>query len=219
MKKVLTVLAIMIIALGCVFAETPAKGDADGTAQINVKVVIGNEFPRFQLATKTGAEVQTRAVGATGEVPVALMTDTERRNLSTEGGKATVVFAINQTADAHCLDKYKLSVAASDLVLVKSLDGTTVATERTIEAGIADTEVGSETNYRFTVASTTHAATSVTHIDNEGTDANKIYVQYDGVVVKETVEVGTVTVKWNANLDAIAGDYKAKVVLTVEHSN
>ena len=51
MKKLITVLTIMVILVGAVFATT---GDtSNGTAVIDIKVTISNEFPTFRLKATT----------------------------------------------------------------------------------------------------------------------------------------------------------------------
>ncbi|MCQ2411554.1 MAG: hypothetical protein MJ057_01225 [Sphaerochaetaceae bacterium] len=216
MKKVITILAIMMILVSAVFAEVAA--DAHGAANININVNIGDEFPRFQLATKTGttAIVSDNVAANAGTPAEATLTDANKALLTQSGKQIEVVFSINQIKNARCFDAYTLTVTATDLVLVKS-------TDESVKRDLATALTAATDKQKFTVVSgtATHTSSAVADIDYTGTDEDAILIDYQGVLVaaedvdSKRVEIGTASVKWNSNIDAMSGDYKATVTLTV----
>jgi len=214
MKKFLIALLMMAVVLTGVFAtdgyKAPdTKASSNGTAQINITTSIKEEWPKFQLATKTGATVVTNNVDSTvGNNTEAVLTATDLADVA--DATRSVGFAINQVSDSRTKDNYVLTVTATDLVLVAKANGDAVSFDAEHTA-----------DQKFTVVSGTPAVTAasgntVTNITPSAA-ANALTTHYNGKKVKtnSAIELGTFTVEWNTNTDAEAGDYEAHIILTV----
>ena len=215
MKKILIALLMMAVVLAGVFAadgyKAPAtKASSTGTAQINITTSIKEEWPKFQLATKTGVDanvtndVNSTAGDHTDAVIIGDLTDetTDTRSVG---------FAINQISDSRTKDNYTLTVAATDLLLVKKADDTVVA---------FDAEHTADQKFSLATGSAAPAVTAATGatVTNIAPTASGavLTTHYNGKKVKtDLTELGTFTVTWNANSDAEAGDYEAHITLTV----
>lgn len=212
MKKFLVAFLMMAVVLAGVFAVDGYKGtgaastDSTGTAQLNVTVSVAQEWPKFQLAVKSGdAEVKTNDVNSTD----ADFTATALSKDLTTDASATVVFAINQISDSRTKDNYTLTVTATDLLLVKKADDTAVA----FTAEHTDDQ-------KFAVVTTTPDVTGVTITNVTGAtpaSGNVLTTAYNGKKVKvdSSLELGTFSVTWNQNDEAEAGDYEAHIILAV----
>lgn len=217
MKRILIALLMMAVVLTGVFAVDGYKGANDtkassnGTAQINITTSIKQEWPKFQLATKSGVDAdatndvdKTDANHSDAVLTVTTLADTE--------GTASVGFAINQISDSRTKDNYTLTVTATDLLLVEKANGTGVS----FDAAHTDDQ-----KFPLATGSATPAVTAVTGatVTNIAPTAsgNVLTTAYNGKKVKtdSAIELGTFTVTWTSNLDAEAGDYEAHIVLTV----
>ena len=216
MKKFLIALLMMAVVLVGVFATDGYKAPSTqaastGTAQINITTSIKEEWPKFQLATKSGvdANVTDNVNSTAGDHTDAVLTVT---TLADTEGTASVGFAINQISDSRTKDKYTLTVTATDLLLVEHADGTALAFDA---AHTADQK------FLLASGSATPAVTAVTGVTVTNIDptasGNVLTTAYNGKKVKtnSAIELGTFTVTWTSNLDAEAGDYEAHIVLTV----
>ena len=64
MKKLITILTIMIVLVGAVFATPSAKAqEADGNAYIDILATILEDAPRFELTVKSGASADSGSDG------------------------------------------------------------------------------------------------------------------------------------------------------------
>ena len=218
MKKLIAILTIAIVLVGAIFADptnsTLAQG-ADGNAYIDIKTTIAELIPTFQLATNSGvtaesAQTDTAATDST-HAQYGILTSTESAKLLNENGKAAVSFVVNQVGVARTTAGYTFTVTAGDLELTNyATNGAT-----TLEANEKFTVVDSTPNLApidditktvgnvtFTIADFTHTA-----------DTNTMTVRYSGIVPAQ--KIADFTVEWNANLDAVSGDYVATVQLEV----
>jgi len=230
MKKLITILTIMIVLVGAVFAVDPYEGTktiSNGTAAIDITASVKELFPVYQLAVKTGAAAATsRNVGNgaeeilidEGDVPVAnkaAMT-TDLVNQLTAGNTAAVVFNVKQISQSRCEVDYEMVVTATKLVRVQWKDAAGDTQQRTFEEAL-DAATGEETftqtiaiAHDFTYADSTTIGT----LQTEPTD--KIVAKYTGKTITATDSViGTATVTWNGNQVAKPGEYEARVLLTV----
>jgi len=213
MKKFLIALLMMAVVITGVFAVDGYKAPtydataSEGTAQINITTTIKEEFPKFQLAVKTGAEVKTNDVDDTDDnYTESVLTATDLADVASS--TRSVTFAINQISDSRTKENYTLTVAATDLFLVTKADGTT-----TIDF---DTTQTSDQKFTVVAAAPTVSANTVTNIAPTASGA-VLTTHYNGKKVKtnSAIELGTFTVAWNTNTDAEAGDYEAHITLTV----
>ena len=213
MKKFLVALLMMAVVLTGVFAvdgyKAPdTKAASTGTAQINITTSIKEEWPKFQLAVKSGdAAVVTNDVNATANdfTASALTKDL------TSDASATVVFAINQVSDSRTKDNYTLTVTATDLLLVKKADNTAVA---------FTAEHTADQKFVLTTGHATPRIDGVTITNVTGAtpaSGNVLSTAYNGKKVKvaDALELGTFSVTWNQNENAEAGDYEAHIILAV----
>lgn len=216
MKKFLIALLMMAVVLVGVFATDGYKAPtydataSEGTAQINITTTIKEEFPKFQLAVKTGAEVKTDDVDDTDDnYTESVLTATDLADVAS--ATRSVIFAINQISDSRTKENYTLTVAATDLFLVTKADGTT-----TINFDTTQTD-----DQKFTVVAAAPAVSAVTGntVTNIAPTASGavLTTHYNGKKVKtnSAIELGTFTVAWNTNTDAEAGGYEAHITLTV----
>ena len=222
MKKLITILAIMIVLVGAVFAsdpgykptDTPAstKSTGDGDAVINVTATIGSEWPKFQLATKTGAAVVPSAVG--GDEDAALSSANVSALTEADSGSVTVTFGINQISDSRTTDNYTLTVTATNLVLVQPLGGEAIAW---------NTAVATEDVTERFVTTTPAPQISKKSVDNitmNDSVAGTLKLDYNGKKIKagtaSALELATFDVSWTKNSSAQAGDYKSVITLHVQ---
>lgn len=217
MKKFLIALLMMAVVFCGVFATDGYKGQGasatspNGTAQINITTSIKEEWPKFQLATKTGVDSNaTDDVDSTaGNHHDAVLSVT---TLADVAGTASVSFAINQVSDSRTKDNYDLTVTATDLLLVEKADGSAV---------LFTDDHTADQKFVLAQGSATPAVTAATgntvaNIDPTAS-GNKLTTAYNGKKVKtnSAIELGTFTVTWTSNLDAEAGEYEAHIILTV----
>ncbi len=227
MKKLITILTIMIVLVGSVFAVEPYNDAAKvpGTAAIDITATVSELFPVYQLAVNTGAGAQTsRNVGNGAEAIVidegvvsqkAAM-NTNLVNALTAGNTAAVVFDIKQISQSRCEADFQMVVTASKLVRVQWKDAAGDTQTRTFEDALD--EATTEETFTQTVAIAhdfTYAdSTTIGTLQSEPTD--KIVAKYTGKTITATDSViGTATVTWNGNQYAKPGEYEARVLLTV----
>lgn len=221
MKKFLIALLMMAVVLVGVFADpgldgyTDAKTSSNGTAQINITTTIKEEWPKFQLATKSG--VNAAAVNAVNAIDDdytgAVLTDALNTTLTeTADSTVTVGFAINQVSDSRTKDNYVLTVTATDLVLVTPVVGDAIAFDNANRTA----------DQKFTVVDGTPGVTATQNLTNIAPTAsnNALTTHYNGKKITanltdKVVELGVFDVEWNTNLNAEAGAYEAHIILTV----
>lgn len=207
MKKLITILTVMIVLVGAAFAaETPV-----GTAKIDVTATITAREPNFRLAVTAGENytLGNPSYSDVAETPTAGSATINPDALKTTGNNVTVNFAIQQIAEAVTYKKYYFTVNASVLELQEDANNTV--------AHIAEMETASKTITVATATPTITAATIATVTKSD--DGVKISQKYNGIRVNATsgapVAVGTFSVVYNGNTEAVPGTYKGDVTLTV----
>ena len=244
MKKLITILTIMIVLVGAVFAVTNNSNDAqtaDGTAQIEITAKVTEQIPQFQLAIASAeADVSDATVSddvefgswsnATPSVLSAGTINAESSALTADAVKAltgngvtaadvTVSFVINQIAKANLKANYKITVTAGNLNLVEYSDGTAVPTTNYTLKSTEYFEVDDDTP-TVTASNTVvvDSINAITFTNTTGTD-NVLHLQYTGNAQVDgsstAVQLGSFNVKWKKNETAVAGDYKATVQIVV----
>ena len=204
MKKLITILAILTVLVGAIFAD-PANHT------IKLTVTIAEDVPSYILKATAGA---TTASAAAGETVETALTDANRTALLGASGTADVAFAVQQVTNSRTLAGYTMTINASNLVLVSTTDG---SIDRTFDQAVANATA----NEKFTVVSAAPNITkgSETNIAYTGSGTSSLHVKYDGVQVvasaQSPVSIGTFTVQYNANASAKPGNYVASVKLTV----
>ena len=229
MKKLITILAIMIVLVGAVFATPSAKSqEANGNAYIDILATILEEAPRFELKVKSGATaVTTTGYGTNDTIDAVDPSDTtidyselsaaDAAALANGSSTATVKFSINQIQSARTNANYKLTLTVGDLNLIEYSNGSTPT------GALDENEV-------FTVKSTSLVVGSagasikgavLTTVEMASVSASglELTVDYHGVVAANATdnkkELGELTVEWNHNADAVSGKYQAAITLNV----
>ena len=237
MKKVITILAVMIVLIGAVFAAN---------SSLIVKASIAEVAPTFGLEAKgtnvsdltmaryANADAQTAAI--TAQTGYATITDASA--LTQANGTVAVQFAIKQISDSSTTRGYHLSAKATNLVRVKD-----PATQNAVNGGTGAIGMSSvfsgegaiDANDMFPVATGTNgiavppitageksavADYATNHVKGtaNATTSTTLDLTYDGVKINAyatNIEVGQFTVTWNANPTARPGDYEACIELTV----
>ena len=227
MKKLIAILTIAIVLVGAVFADpAPVNGsDSNGSAAIDVKCVIGEQHPTFQLLAKT---ITTQATGDNGDV---LFSDVAAEN-PTKGqvtlttnylldASANIVFAVMQTNKSRSTANYTLGISATDLKLdnyaavgTENLDTDEFFAVTLSEVAAASSYGASSTNgLKITPASVSTA---------NGTSSSSYAADYDGKVIDGSttdVEIATFKATWAQKANAVAGSYSATVTLTITATN
>ena len=210
----------MIVLVGAVFADpTVAGSDAsNGQAVIIVNATITEDFPTFALKTKTNADIVKDDVAiATEQSPLTPEEADISSNTLTGNANTTVGFQIVQIDKSVTTAHYQFSVAVTPLVLVKTVDG---AIDRTLEEALTAADATYE---KFAVAVAAPLLTAVgtgnTTYTATGSGTATLTLTYKGVPITGTeqnpVELATFDAAWQPNPNAKAGDYQAKVTLTV----
>ena len=224
MKKFLACLLLLVIVAAGIFADAgykvtdPATATSpNGTAQINIITTIGHEWPKFQLATKSGvvSNVVNNVNSTAGDYTEGTLTDANNAALTeADTGSVTVGFAINQISDSRTISNYTLTVAATNLVLVKAAGA---ADKTAWETAVATTD----NTAKFDVVAAAPTVTADGTIANVAPTASGavLTTHYNGKKVKagasDVLELGTFDVSWTKNSNAQAGDYEAHITLTV----
>lgn len=222
MKKLITILVILIVVVGAVFAADENKSAATGAAQLDVTCHIDATAPRFALAsddtTNLQAEITTAvvngktkddiSVGATGALAATVATSLGN------GTAATVSFKINQTQTSRIKAIYDLTITATDMQLTAYSDGTAKTSGWNANESFectTKTPAVSAPNATATANNVTVAAFSGS--------SNVLTADYKGGVVavaaNNVLTIGTFDVVWSGNATAVAGDYKASIIMEV----
>lgn len=227
MKKLITILTIMIVLVGAVFATDPTEG----TAAINITASITEQFPTFKLNTKAGeAAIGSAAENAVStaahEAGTTALTADSVQALSVNGTDVSVKFQITQTADARLNANsskhvYTFGVSATSLILqINSADKENYgATERfmVVDATPAiNAKDSANAEGTITVADDNtqdHAQANIETASIAGGDGT-MTVTYAGFVPSGTV-LGNFEVGWHGNAAAAPGSYKATIRLSV----
>ncbi len=199
MKKFITIMAIMIVLVGTIFAANDAS--------LTITLTISEVLPKFKLATSDETYIASavsdlvETSGSTGGdnsgAAKATATAAAGKRLA-DGNSLTVRFGILQVNNAQGYIKttkaYTFTASASDLVNTsndsykfEASDSITFTSTGYIDAAYGSVEGGSSLAVTYTGASYTPASTEA--------------------------EIGTFDVTWNANTAAINGEYSATVTL------
>ena len=212
MKKLITILAILTVLVGALFASTD-------THQIKLTVTIDDTAPTFRLRTTSG--VTSNATALASETSEATLTDANKAALVANSGTVSVGFEIQHIANSRSVNRYSMSVAATNLILIDTTDSPKSVDRRNTAWETAVTQASAIESERFTVVAAAPVLTkgSENHISYTGNESTTLGVKYDGAAItasaQSPVSIGTFTVAYNANADAKAGNYEAHVTLTI----
>ena len=219
MKKLITILTIMIVLVGAVFATNPLEtGDK---AQLTVNAEVKLQYPIFSLQATawgtygqgTNGDLGSADVMVNDENPLTPQTVKIGDDVLTEHD-ATITFTINQTNLSRVKGTYTLSVSAGNLVIdqITKQDGTK-----------QDATEAEQTANKFVVsAAPTISGNTVTNTTMNTSTAGQIAITYNGKKVGSSSAVtplATFSYTWTHDENAAAGDYKADVTLTITSIN
>jgi len=200
MKKLITILTIMIVLVGAVFADP-----APTNAQIDLTVNVPEKVPTFKLVTFNNTGILTSEVSDLveedgAETPVAATFAEAVGNTLADGGTVTVNFAIAQVRPAgnkiKTTNTYTFSVSASALEHATEDDYFAVKTVSSITA--IDAAIAS--NYATI------------------TPGESLSIKYKGnTYAPATAELNFAkfSVTWQGDAEAVPGNYTGSVTLTM----
>ena len=218
MKKLITILAIMIVLVGAAFATT---GDtSNGTAVIDITATIAAKYPTFRLGVGTvssgsaSTDYSNVASSNVAHGSVSLTTDLTAT-------AATIQFKIYQISTTRGASNYRLMLKGTDLentayATSGATDGVDANEKFTYSAGTFNVNAPAAAS-KVTVTAKSSSDTGFTNQDGGYTVVNAAdsYL-LAGTGSPAAVELGNVTYTWSANPAAITGTYTATVTLTVE---
>ena len=216
MKKLITILAIMIVLVGAVFATDPLA--ANDKAQLTVNTEIKLQYPIYSLQATAWGTYGQGTNGDLGSADVMVHSENPLTPQDVRIGDdvltehdATITFTINQTNLSRIKGSYTLSVSAGNLIITK------ITNQDGSKTNASDAE---KTANQFTVSAAPEiAGETVTNTTMTYPANGKIKIQYNGKKVGASDAVtplATFSYTWSANESAAAGDYKADVTLTIE---
>ncbi len=226
MKKLITVLAILVVLVGAVFADDTNTDDAKkayGEAQIVVKAKIPEAVPMFELKTSDeqsdvitgGDSTITAATVANHTATIATRATSDATLIgnaittlsNTENGSVSINFDIIQSTKANLKAKYKVEITATELKLKTFLDG------KTLEESNVTYNAG---KHSFTVETPVVSAVTTSPVGTTlAPSGNVLNVTYSGANQVTAQKLGQAAVKWNSNVDAVSGNYEATVLMAV----
>lgn len=201
MKKLITILVVMSVLVGFVFAADPS-----GDAQINISATVSTLDPAYRLTPKTITTVKENTTGTSATVgtngSVALLTDMLLE------GDASIVFTIDQIAKSRTKVSYDVSVTASDLTLNSVASGHT--TNQKFAYAISDYKAEGIANELAGVnfVTTTKPSTGTFRFAYTGSTIN-------ADASSNAKVLGEFKVTWTGNADAEPGTYSAWVKITI----
>lgn len=233
MKKLITVLAILVVLAGSVFAadtNTIGAQRSYGEAEITIKALVPEDPPQFEIAiptTETDAGAQTSAItlrtitngvisaqttttGKTSDLTAAAVTSLTGADANT----VVVSFDINQATRANLKAGYTITITATELKLKTFLDGKKFGDE-----GVTATYDAAK--HSFAVSDSTPKVTAVTGtiagvtLGKVATDDNTLTADYSGAAPVAAQKLGSFDVEWKGNINAVAGNYEATVNMEV----
>lgn len=204
MKKVITILAIMIVVIGAVFADPAPTGSEDH--KIRIMADVTDVLPVFQLKIK-----DTTIITNNGEVKAAVYSDhfdsTAKDNSSAydvqfnlnENGSVTFQAIIQNKAKSTSA-KYTVLFSGGEFEVKKN--GVVVSTKHSPSINVSPT--------------TTDIAgiKSVT----SGTADNSVVVEFKGTMTTENNVIATAVYTYTGDAAIDPGVYYADVVMTVSGS-
>ena len=221
MKKLITILTIMIVLVSAVFATDEQPSAAHGATQIDITATIEAVAPRFSLGTNDTTDLDADktapiVAGKTAQNITVQQTASMKSTVASalgNGTAQTISFVIRQTQDSRIKTAYNLTVTATDL----KLDGTsttpheffTCTTKSPAVSGIAAVTDGAQQN-----------PTTLATFAPLAQDSNVLVATYAGGAVDVSTKltdnvIGSFDVSWNGDALAAAGTYTASIVLEV----
>lgn len=199
MKKTIAILAVLVIALACVFADVTSE-----THKLTVQTTVSLVLPSFSFSAKNNnVIVATNAQSA--------KFDTSESTDPDFSGNATLVLANTDISNAAISQQFDI-ISKTVANYNGSFDLTVAATAF---KGTDDNDTTYETvgDIAYVYAKLTPDASN--HITTNAVAAEKITVTYKGKQVATDVGLGNVTITWPQDTAAIPATYTADVTLTV----
>ena len=195
MKKVLVILAVLILVAGSVF----------GADVVRLKSVVESKNPTFAL--RAGLSPDSFDRESDDDTMNTLGWDTIEKSILQEN--IVVYFQIVQKGVAKGIGKkFALSIEASEMVLELNEDGTPLAPETEIHR----TSKGSISN--LTAINDEQSSVAVALSGSTIGDTASIMTEYMGIV-QDGTPIATFTVTWAKDVQAPDGIYQASVILRV----
>lgn len=216
MKKLITILAIMFVLVGAVFATddpTPTAGTTENHV-ITVNTHVAQILPVFNFKTANidGTNATTKFGESTTDFTAQDTTKIYNVTSNEDISQAAIsqTFTIMSMKKANYVGSFKLTVSATQFktTATKTVGADTVpvyTTESTITYTYP-TETKTLEDGRLTVTPT--AATSEAPAYLTAT--------FEGRQDTESQILANVTVEWSRDIEAVPGDYKADVTLEVK---
>ena len=205
MKKIAAILTIMIILAGSIFADNLEKS-------FNVTIMLSAQVPSFKLGIASDSSVAS--AGAYYSDPAnassnasSSLSNESIANLLLPNETVEVSFSLRQVANSRLTGtdaSYTLSVEA------------TVSNPTSYQMFAVDVEEPAISLVRDTLTTTVNNQPVI--VANLSSYGNELTIEYDGFVaasINKPVALGTFSVIWHSNEDAVPGDYKASIKLTV----
>ncbi len=233
MKKLITILTIMIVLVGVAFAVDPEPVDASTdtrdqtptSAAIEIEATIKALNPRFSLATDDATDLDQDKETDEGAAKTKATLKTSVAAGLVDSTNAVITFNIKQTTLARTTWTFNLSVEATNLIITKKYDPNNQEADQQGYVAASQAEKGI---YFFQVADATPAIKSVNAdivkdnvtVADIDKNENEITVVYNGTVnpTDYTTEgvIGSFDVTWGHKNTNVAGIYSADVTLTIE---
>ncbi len=197
MKKLITILTIMIVLIGAAFATDDAK--------INLTVTLAEKVPTFKLATFNNTNVLgeevSDAIEANGKnTPAAATFETAVSETLADGGVATVNFAIVQVKPNN-INKIKTTHTYSFTATATALQHASESDNFAVKAISSITAIENAIDAEYATI----------------TDGNPLSIQYTGKTYNAAAEVSFAkfSVSWQGDATARPGAYTGSVTLTM----
>lgn len=218
MKRIITILAIMVVLVGTVFADATSTG----AASLKITTTITADEPTFKLST-TQVSSDLAAQTAQAAAAAALAGDSAHNieNDALLSANQTVKFTVTQVAKSRSTTMYTFTAAATNLELYEyqNASGNWIQTATTAHpAADADKRfvVSAATVDTFAVPTVNEAPAGLTATQaTYGGTASAKTITYLGSSVAANTDVLEFTCTWQQNADAVPGHYRATVTLTV----
>ncbi len=206
MKKLITILTIMIVLVGAAFAATQAT--------LTLNSVIAEVKPAFTL----GGAVVANAQAVPASYTSADTTIDTNKNIATEDIYIAIAVFQNNKSFYRDTTGFDLTVTAAPLILSGKTAQNATADEKTADPTVVAYAVGADVKHGnnpevidFHPAEKTNAgnvaAWTVTYPSGKKIEGNAVYAQ-------SAAKVGTATFKWTASDELLLGTYTGTITLT-----
>ncbi len=217
MKKLITILAIMIVLVGAVFAAddpTPTTGTSESHV-ITVNTHVAQILPVFNFKTANidGTNKTAKFDTSTATNPDFAAEDTTKiygeNNQDISQADISQTFTILSMKKANYVGSFKLTVSATQFK--------TSHTDQATSQVVVDHETTGAITYTYPTSVATKEDGRLVVTPTAATTEDPAYLTavFNGRQDTESLELASVTVKWARDVDAIPGDYKADVTLNV----